>query len=102
MAILRRKHNGQFKKALVRVGDVVVSNVSAPWLGITANRGYKVEATTLSLKRTSDFHSECTRPEHFIIVNDFGEKLVQALPRANSVLPTPNRHFCVWTLSSVK
>lgn len=102
MAILRRKHNGQFKKALVRVGDIVVSDSSVPFIGITANRGYKVVATTLSLKRASDFHSECTRAEHFIIVNDFGEKLVQALPRKNSVLPKSNDFFCVWTNSSVK
>lgn len=102
MAILRRKHNGQFKKALVRVGDVVVSDSTTPWLGITANRGYKVVATALSIKRVSDFHSECTRPEHFIIINDFGEKLVQALPRKNAVIPAPNRHFCNWQNSSVK
>ena len=96
MAILRRKANGQLRKALVRVGDIAVCSKDNKLLGITANRGYKVLRTGLTTNSGLD-------RGQFEIVSDLGELIVCRLPRHNVFgIKSSAEIFGAWSISSVR
>lgn len=108
MAILRRKHDGKFRKALVRVGDIAVCDTSTKALGITADKAYKVIATALSSKKNREVvtpyvHSECTTPFQFMVINDYGEPTFCSLPvKGLFNIKVSKSIFGEWKISSVK
>jgi len=86
---LTRKKNGQFEKAMVRVGDIAVHTGSGFNPGITPNKGYKVVATALSSTSKRTYNNryqslELTKPHHFFIVDDDGELHMCALTPPNA------------------
>lgn len=77
--MLKRDKSGRLKKARVRVGDIATIDKSSKVLGLTAGKGYKVVATALSKEDKRSFvgaHYQwaCVTENHFVIINDRGEK----------------------------
>lgn len=77
--MLNRDSFGRIKKARVRVGDIATISKSLIVAGLTAGKGYKVYATALSneYKRShagAHYQWECTTENHFVIINDYGDK----------------------------
>jgi len=106
---LTRKRNGQFKKAMVRVGDIAVHTGCGFNPGITPNKGYKVVATSLSstAKRTYNnrYQSlELNKPHQFFIVDDDGELHMCSLTPKNApqYVFEARKHFGEWEVCQPK
>ncbi|QQV88311.1 hypothetical protein pEaSNUABM27_00008 [Erwinia phage pEa_SNUABM_27] len=105
MAILRRNKLGQMTKARVRVGDIATISKSSTVLGLTANKGYKVYATSLSSedKRSyigAHYQWACVTENHFVVINDRGEKTFCSLTpkHPNYDVAMSKANFGEWTV----
>ncbi len=105
MAILRRNKLGQMTKARVRVGDIATISKSSTVLGLTANKGYKVYATSLSSedKRShigAHYQWACVTENHFVVINDRGEKTFCSLTpkHPNYDVAASKANFGEWTV----
>lgn len=103
--MLNRDKSGRIKKARVRVGDIATIDKSSKVLGLTAGKGYKVVATALSKEANKSyigthFQWKCVTENHFIVINDRGERTFCSLTPHN---PNYNveysaRLFGEWTV----
>lgn len=103
--MLNRDKSGRLQKARVRVGDIATIDKSSKVLGLTAGKGYKVVATALSKenKRShvgAHYQWSCITENHFVIINDRGEKHFCSLtPRnPNYDIATSKALFGEWTI----
>lgn len=76
--MLKRKTNGQFDKAPIRVGDLVIWSGGGFRPGITKDKGYRVMATAMSAKKNKTLCNryqtiELVKPGQFFIEDDDGE-----------------------------
>lgn len=77
--MVARTKEGKFKKALVKVGDLVSCNLSGFNPGFTKDKPYKVIATSRSSFENRNFYSRVSgdiclnNPQDFAVLDDDGQ-----------------------------